>query len=264
MFQNENELNSHFITKHKCTSATNKLTNFSYDSSSKKFKKSPQNQQSNANEFNFSTYVKKLKENMESYVKNKMHLKDNLYEVDTSSSQFKPGNKENYDNQHNNYYGKFDSNYKKKGKANRYDKSNQYYDYYGKYAANNDKYNNQAINYDQYNNNPQYGNEQYYYDKQGYKYYQEEQQYENKGGRKKKIRNEENYEEPKNVKQDIYEEFAESSEIHNTYDDYSRGGANSREHRGTDGGSTQAIQQEEAVPVDGKRSPLAAAPAGGD
>jgi hypothetical protein len=192
------------MTKHKCSNAISKLTNFYYDESTKKYKKNSRSNQSNSTGFNFSEYIKKLKESMEYYVKNKMHLRDNLYEKN-NQPQVEQGVYEG----HHNYTGKFDANYRKKPKPNRYDKNNQYYDYYGKNTAGNEQ-------------NYNYGNEQYYYGNNVYNYVEEynENNYPREA-KKKKNKNNEFFEEAKpkkQGKQDIFEEFALNSEI-NYYQD---------------------------------------------
>jgi len=123
VFPSESDLNSHLLTKHKVKGAIDKLTNFTYDSSSHKYRKKDLDVKKNFAEFNFSEYVKKLKENMEYYVKNKLYLQDKKYEIQSESSKLTTANTNKHKDSFETF-GNFDKNYK-------YDKENKYYDYYG-------------------------------------------------------------------------------------------------------------------------------------
>ena len=156
VFDTEDKLTSHLMTKHNCKDAQHKLTNFIYEEKesgggSKKGKKDyynlkPTNLVRNAKtEFNFTEAVNEMKERVkdysENYLKNKSRYEKQQEEVHYTNTH---GNKGGRNDDYNKYY-------KKGGQGNRFDG----YDNFDNNFSNNNSNNN-------YNNQQQYSDQQYY------------------------------------------------------------------------------------------------------
>ena len=160
VFAKEEELVGHLITKHKVQNANERLNKLIFDR-----KDSDQELQHEIGEFNFTEYVKKLKEDSENYRKNNKNRFINMNEQYFNDEGIEivyryENNNRSYNNYNNNYnnYGynrgnKYRNNdYRERGgKNNRTGNRN----YYNNKFNNNDYYNNYYGN--RYNNN-YYGN----------------------------------------------------------------------------------------------------------
>lgn len=154
VFDSEEKLNSHLITRHKCQDAKNKITNFLFDKS----KKQSTNYKSghNKNEFNFSAYVNELKDRVKEYQDNLKFQKTYVKPTEIQNEYYSEAN----------YYGKEHYGRGKKGKAGRYNEySNQKHQQTPmKKPVTTDDFFNNAIEYIQVPENVSYNNQNYYQD----------------------------------------------------------------------------------------------------
>ena len=184
VFETENELVNHFIQKHKITNAKERFKEIMKENSNN-FKDIA----TEKGEFNFTEYVKDLKEKSENYKR----------EVVSQKERFVKVNDKRYDDLNNieivyvknNYHN--NKNYNKRKKGNNYynNKYNNKNNYYKSNYNNNKNYNNQN-NDNQYNNNHHH-NKNYNKNNNNYynnKYYNE--QYNEESNNKKNTTTEDN------------------------------------------------------------------------
>ena len=155
VFAKEEELVSHLITKHKVQNATERLNKLVFDR-----KGSDRELQHETGEFNFTEYIKKLKEDSEDYKKNNKNRFINMNEQYFNEEGIEivyryENNNRNYNNYNNYGYNK-NNNYRnndywERGGKNRRGNKN----YYNNKFNNNNYYNNQG---NRYNKKNYYGN----------------------------------------------------------------------------------------------------------
>jgi hypothetical protein len=112
VFESEEKLNSHLITKHKCVDAHNKMMNFMFDdnqkSSSYKSSQKYMNKPVTKGEFNFTEYINELKERVKAYANN---LVQNTKYVSHNEKDSEKYYKDNHYNNNQSYYAKNESRY---------------------------------------------------------------------------------------------------------------------------------------------------------
>ena len=159
VFTKEEELISHLITKHKVQNANERLNKLIFERKNEK-----KELQHETGEFNFSEYVKKLKQDSENYKNNTSNRFINLNEkyindegIEVIYRYVDNNNYNNYGYDRNNKY-RGNNNRGRGGKNNRRGGKNYY----------NNKYNNNYNNNYNYNNNDWKKNNSYYENKYNY------------------------------------------------------------------------------------------------
>ena len=171
VFKKEEELISHLITKHKVQNANERLNKLVFDR-----KKNNNNEIYHENgEFNFTEYIKNIKEESENF-------KQNDEDEENSNDE---GNEEVYrydsgDKNYNNYNNRYEGNRGRRGNKNNYNNifnNNGYYNkneykYGNQYKKNNyyrnsKFYNNNQIDNNNYSNINEQRYNKYYYNKDG-------------------------------------------------------------------------------------------------
>ena len=133
VFDSEEKLNAHLITKHKCTDAKSKMTKFyfantSINTSSNSYYGEKKNTTNKKNEFNFTAYINELKEQSkkfgENYVKNLNKASEkNLTEYNNEYYNYQNKQNKNYNQNNDNYYKK----QQPQNSSNNYNNKNSYY-----------------------------------------------------------------------------------------------------------------------------------------
>ena len=124
VFSKEEELISHLITKHKIQDANERMNQLIFDR-----KDSNKKLQHEKGEFNFTQYIKKLKEESENYKNNNQDRFINEQHFNDGGIYKYENNKRNYNNYGYNRNNKYKNNFYRErgGKYNRRDNRNYYY-----------------------------------------------------------------------------------------------------------------------------------------
>lgn len=163
VFDTEEKLNSHLITKHRCTDAKNRIANFMFDSSSNTAtKKKGYHDKPNQEAFNFTRYINDLKEKVKQYASNLIHNQNSYINSGEELKYYKDNHRVHNQRQaygdNNNYQLRNEDSYNK----NLHKNIRQPEDYFevviqkGNY--NNNSYYNENNNYSSYGN---YGGDNY-------------------------------------------------------------------------------------------------------
>ena len=205
VFGKEAELVSHLITKHKVENAEERLNKLVFERKNSDSKEL----QHEIGEFNFTEFVKQMKEDSEKYKKNRnknrfvykdeqylndegieveYEYNDNRYNNNYNNKYNKYGNN-NYNNKYgyNNKYNRYGKNENSRGRGGKNNRGNKR-GYYNKYN-NNDWYQNNYYNNNYYNNQNTKYKQQDYYDNN---YYNDGNNYNNNYYEKKEDKKEEN------------------------------------------------------------------------
>jgi hypothetical protein len=194
VFDSEEKLNSHLITKHKCVDAQGKLSSFMFSSDNKSKSKNYQTKTYNIkDEFNFSQYVNELRDRVNDHIKNmqnkKVYVKSYEEEISYIGGRHNMRFNNNYDNSYYNYnndnnqitnYGNANTNYYgKRGKGQKYDDSSI------QNQRGNTRRTGDTQDYLDYNNQYGHENQNYHQDNYNQDPYQQNQNYQGQGARKK-------------------------------------------------------------------------------